>query len=836
MKNRKGFTLIEVMVTLTIFSIIITGIIGLYINSQKTKQRVDAMTAAQQAGRSAIDFIIKDLRATGYNIDIDESGAVAPQRRIAYAGPYEVIINANLNPISDTPDNPQTPQAYDPGYDPKPVHYNPGLKYSTGAETIVYTLDYNNDGTVNSADRNSFEARMTSNPNDYALVKRVYGYDPTLRNNGGVNQIVSVIAGPDVFPSQTTGTPIFLYWYDHDADISTPLKLWGDSDNDSLISQAEANAMTFISGIDLLDKIERITVGITGVSPRSIGGDYPESYVQTDVSVTRNASATVYTVTGHVYNDSNKDGLFSTGEPGLENFNVRLSTGETSVTDASGIWSFALIPGPYVISVTPKVKYKPSTNTSMEISIKDSSLSYVNDSFFGMESIPTATVNALAFIDDVGDMNWDAEDELIEGIQISTYNNSAYTFPNAAFPNNAEVAELIVNADDTIYVWVTSVDSYTGSGIDSVLDPFASNLDYYLGTVTPSMFMAYIPENEVMNVGFAMTKATGIKCTVDILYPTAGEVLYKSDLNSYIDVYANGIDDNITHLLYYISYDNGENWNYLTEFLNPPIDGTDSTFSLTFDVPDTSSDLCRIMVEAKDEGGWTSYDISESFSIISSEGFVLFYFGGNYIDETDDDTLYYHNIATTHTMRYLETTPYPYWGQSGYEMENWADGFYGRMPFKNQDGTDAEWITRSTSPHADTLYDSLWIFNLGAYTNAVDSDIYFDVLVCKRDSTGLPSSEDTLFKTWGFTYYTDIGAVVLQKAVFDSSSELKTMIVKVPVKFDVDYTDRLYIKLFWTGMYDSSDNNNGGQGITIDQILFLYGGTEESSMHIPNKY
>ncbi|MCK4523392.1 type II secretion system protein, partial [candidate division WOR-3 bacterium] len=211
--KKKAFTLIELLIVVVVFSIIMASVLGVYINSQRAKYRIDMMTEAQQAARTALDFMIKDIRAAGYNIDLEEDATSNPQRRIVYAGPYELIFNANIRPVNDNPENPIAPQAMDHTLN-TPVHYSPSKKYETGAETIVYTLDYNNtDGIINTTDRGATESAFTPNPNDYALVKRVYGYDAATTSNGGANQIVSIVGGPDQFPSQTSGTPMFLYWY-----------------------------------------------------------------------------------------------------------------------------------------------------------------------------------------------------------------------------------------------------------------------------------------------------------------------------------------------------------------------------------------------------------------------------------------------------------------------------------------------------------------------------------------------------------------------------------------------------------------------------------------------
>src|SRR5206468_8787723 len=75
------------------------------------------------------------------------------------------------------------------------------IKYRRGAELIRWTLDVNNDGQVNASDvndPNGADARRTMNPNDYVLVRQVYG-DSTgniAGNNGGAMEHITLVRKP----------------------------------------------------------------------------------------------------------------------------------------------------------------------------------------------------------------------------------------------------------------------------------------------------------------------------------------------------------------------------------------------------------------------------------------------------------------------------------------------------------------------------------------------------------------------------------------------------------------------------------------------------------------
>src|SRR4029079_3266563 len=98
----------------------------------------------------------------------------------------------NLQPFPDNGTALGIPQAYNPAGMPRPYPLNgtafqPAVKYATGAEVIRWTLDANNDNAINASDINATDAKRTKNPNDYMLVREVYGDSSasTIGNNGG---------------------------------------------------------------------------------------------------------------------------------------------------------------------------------------------------------------------------------------------------------------------------------------------------------------------------------------------------------------------------------------------------------------------------------------------------------------------------------------------------------------------------------------------------------------------------------------------------------------------------------------------------------------------------
>ncbi|MGX9728499.1 MAG: prepilin-type N-terminal cleavage/methylation domain-containing protein [Candidatus Electronema sp. VV] len=65
----RGFTLIEIMVSMVISSLVVAGIYGVYTIQQRSYTTQEKVTEIQQRLRSAMDFISRDIRMAGYDPD-----------------------------------------------------------------------------------------------------------------------------------------------------------------------------------------------------------------------------------------------------------------------------------------------------------------------------------------------------------------------------------------------------------------------------------------------------------------------------------------------------------------------------------------------------------------------------------------------------------------------------------------------------------------------------------------------------------------------------------------------------------------------------------------------
>src|SRR5512134_2725795 len=171
-----GFTLVELMITLVILGVVMVVLSTIIYTAARSKAQTSNSLDSSQLTRVAVDLIARDLRNAGY--EADRTYPVTPQQPIAYIDSMQVLMVANLN---DTPLI--GPDAYNPAGNPQPfplagTAWTPPVTYTTGAEIVRWTFDTNNDGQVNAsdvADPDGVEARRTPNPNDFVLVREVYG-------------------------------------------------------------------------------------------------------------------------------------------------------------------------------------------------------------------------------------------------------------------------------------------------------------------------------------------------------------------------------------------------------------------------------------------------------------------------------------------------------------------------------------------------------------------------------------------------------------------------------------------------------------------------------------
>jgi prepilin-type N-terminal cleavage/methylation domain len=277
-----GFSLIELMITILLLGVVVITLTTVMSLASRSKTVTMNGIEAIESGRVAMDMMARDLRSAGYGADRD--AAVGPQPPIAYVDSLQVLINANLEPYPDTlTARAGTPQSYDPAGTGKPrpligTEWTPPAKYSTGAEIVRWTLDLNNDGVVDAADLadvNGVEANRSPNPDDFELVRQVYGdsTNNTAGNNGPVTQRVALVRRPG-----SGIAPMFLVYL---RGSTTP---WDWSSGPVPATQ--------------LGNIERIAIDVTAPSgKRDWRGRYATSRFKTEVNSMRNVRSGARTST-----------------------------------------------------------------------------------------------------------------------------------------------------------------------------------------------------------------------------------------------------------------------------------------------------------------------------------------------------------------------------------------------------------------------------------------------------------------------------------------------------------------------------------------------------------
>ena len=344
----RGFTLIELMITLTVLAVVMVVLVTILQATFRSKTATSNRVEAAQAARAAIDLMARDLRSAGYGADL--FSAVTPQPAIAYIDSMQVLMCANFQPFPDDT-IPRPPHAYNPGSTPRPfplvgTQWQPPAKYRRGAELIRWTLDVDNNGAVNALDIGSpggVDARRTPNPNDYVLVRQIYG--DSVGNitgyNGGQTERVALVYKPG-----GAVPPMFKVYL---AGQTTP---WDWSAGPIPASK--------------LADIGRITIEVVAASSRpDKQGKFAEARLHTEVNSIRNVpnfGRAEFPVDGYVFNDNViPNRAMDAGEPGLANATVRLGPYGT-VTTSSGYFVIRAPAGTYTLRHQPPPGYGVATS------------------------------------------------------------------------------------------------------------------------------------------------------------------------------------------------------------------------------------------------------------------------------------------------------------------------------------------------------------------------------------------------------------------------------------------------------------------------------------------
>ncbi|HEY6867904.1 MAG TPA: SdrD B-like domain-containing protein, partial [Candidatus Eisenbacteria bacterium] len=340
----RGFSLVEMMITLIVLAVVVLAVSAVMLTASHSKQSSMNLAESTQAARVASDLIARDLRSAGYGADLDWTAR--PQPPIAYIDSLQVLINENVKPYPDTlAGGHRYPLAYNPTSTGNPFPlvgtvWTPPIRYRTGAEVVRWTLDANNDGVLDANDLasdNSVDARRTPNPNDWELIRQVYGDSSAgvAGSNGPLTERIALISKPGggVVPMFTVYMKYATQPWDWAQGPIPP---------------------------DSLYRIARVTVKVTAPSSKPDNrGNYATTVYSTDVHSLRNTpdlGQKEYGVDGYVFNDLNQNGVQDAGEPGIQG--ARVNLGIYSMT--TGPNGYFLLPAPagtYTLRHTPPANF-----------------------------------------------------------------------------------------------------------------------------------------------------------------------------------------------------------------------------------------------------------------------------------------------------------------------------------------------------------------------------------------------------------------------------------------------------------------------------------------------
>ena len=303
--RQAGFSYLEALIALGIVVVAMGIALTFFVDLGGAMNTESTALQTQQTGRLVIDEIVRNTRQAGYGtIRADSFNPAVWQRAIVQAGPHTLVFNADAD--RSVGGLPSTQTVSFPGG----TYAGEGAAASmAGAETYLYTIDANADQALTTADRtaaatgSSNPAADTANPYDFAVFRRVYGWNGT--DYGGTLEplapfLFTNATTDSVYPDGTHPDPLFGYRLTEDLNgdgilqnvecvVGTcppsparapKLYLWGDTDFNGRLSESEKS------------NLARLVVGSVDWSKNLLvsGGAYKSTTLSVAVSPGTDAS------------------------------------------------------------------------------------------------------------------------------------------------------------------------------------------------------------------------------------------------------------------------------------------------------------------------------------------------------------------------------------------------------------------------------------------------------------------------------------------------------------------------------------------------------------------
>lgn len=208
----QGFSLVELMVAMTIGLIILAAVSSLFVNSKKTYTTQDNMARLQENGRFAMQFLMKDLRLAGYYGCISDISADTVNNTVAGGSAFDnntLVFLEGMNNASGTwyPSStmPATPAGMVAGTDAVAIRMaDPDTSQNVTAQMASFT------SSIAVADTSNYKNNDTAIVSDCsrADVAQVTVTSATaLTPTASLNKQY----GPPIYPSTVNGTHVMKY-------------------------------------------------------------------------------------------------------------------------------------------------------------------------------------------------------------------------------------------------------------------------------------------------------------------------------------------------------------------------------------------------------------------------------------------------------------------------------------------------------------------------------------------------------------------------------------------------------------------------------------------------
>jgi prepilin-type N-terminal cleavage/methylation domain-containing protein len=235
-QSLRGFTLVEIAVGIALLGLVLLAFAGMTSLVQKGAGRTRDYTDAQQNARAALDYLTSQLREAGSDV-----AAYDGQGTVVSAGPYQLAFNADIDAGQTIQGQaPMTAIDKSQGNNTVPVAgtaiYRRRRRMRRRRDHRVHPRFRRRNAEVTSADHGTRTRRGT-------LASTTCSSSTRYGASGGSNAVRTSDDRHGARPVSTTTAAIprrFSRYTDNDNDLSTPDKLWGDTDGDGELARARS--------------------------------------------------------------------------------------------------------------------------------------------------------------------------------------------------------------------------------------------------------------------------------------------------------------------------------------------------------------------------------------------------------------------------------------------------------------------------------------------------------------------------------------------------------------------------------------------------------------------